>query len=290
MKKRINSGMDKNTIQHTEGSFQNQKGLKIHFQSWEPQGEPRAIFVVVHGHGEHSGRYQDLVNYFVPKGIAAFALDHQGHGKSEGKRGCVSHFADYVQDLHQFRLLVENRFDNLSLFIAGQSMGGLIAFKYLLDNGKGIAAGILSSPEFELVLKVPTVRLWLGKLFSHIAPNVTMSNHLDASYMSRDPVEVQKYKNDPLNHDRISGRLFVEMLATMTESKSRAAEMNTPLLLIYGGKDKIVSGIASKNLIEGVNTRDKKIIEYPDSYHELYHEIDKDKVFDDINAWLEPRL
>ena len=108
--------------------------------------------------------------------------------------------------------------------------------------------------------------------------------------MSRDPEEVQKYENDPLNHDRISGRLFIEMLATMAESKSRAAEINIPLLLIYGGKDKIVSGMESRNIIEHTSTSDKKIIEYPDSYHELYHEIDKDKVFDDINAWLEPRL
>ena len=283
-------GMDEISMNHSEGSFRNQRGLNIFYHSWEPQKESRAVFVVAHGIGEHCGRYLNLVNYFVPHGIAVFAHDHQGHGKSEGKRGCVAHFVDFVEDFHQFRLEISNRIDNLPLFVVGHSMGGLIAFKYLLEHGDGVTAGILSSPAFEVAVKVPAIKLWMGKLFSRIAPNVTMSNGIDPKHLCRDSEVVDRYINDPLVHDQISGRLFCEMLETMAESKARVPEVNIPLLMILGGQDKLTAVAGSKSLFERVGAKEKKLFVYPESYHELFNEPDKEKVFDDMWDWLETRL
>ena len=282
--------MTETSIQHHEGSFINRRGKRIYYQSWVPEQTLRAGFMVAHGIGEHSGRYMNLVNYVVPRGIAVFAHDCQGHGKSEGKRGCVTHFVDFVEDLHQLRLEVGDRLKNRPLFVLGHSMGGLIAFKYLLEHGAGIAAGILSSPAFEVAVKVPAIKLWMGKMLSRIAPNVTMSNGIDPKYLSRDSEVVQRYIEDPLVHDQISGRLFMGMLATMDESRARASELNIPLLMLLGGKDKLTASNGSKHLFERIGTKDKKIFEYSDSYHELFNDLNKEQVLADLYEWIETHL
>ena len=121
-------------MEHTEGSFKGCKTLNLYYQCWHPDGEPKAILLVIHGLAEHSGRYDNLVNYFLPKGYAVYGFDHRGHGRSEGLRGYVERFSDYINDLETFFDIVQHEHADTKIFLVGHSMGGIIATAYTIHH------------------------------------------------------------------------------------------------------------------------------------------------------------
>jgi acylglycerol lipase len=275
-----------------DGQFAGQGGLRLYWQTWLPEGEVRAVVIVAHGYGEHGGRYGNLVERLVMHGYAIYALDQRGHGRSEGPRGHVGRFAEFVADLHAFRIRIEEEQRGKPLFLLGHSMGGLIAVRYLLAHDQGLSGAILSSPAFGIYNQPSRLFQWLGKLLSRIAPRASFQGNVDPRFLSRDQSVGQAYAADPLVHKRASARFFTEFKWAMANALERAPEVRLPLLILQAGDDRLVDPRATENFASRVEAQAKESHVYPGLYHEIFNELpaDRELVFADLERWLEARL
>lgn len=274
------------------GTLTSADGVKIFYRQYPAESE-RARMVIAHGLGEHSGRYGNIVERMLPKGISVWVPDHRGHGQSGGKRGHVLKFSQYLSDL---RLSVElagaDRPEGMPCFLLGHSMGGLIAL-YFAQQFAGLIDGVIaSSPALGVAIEIPGVKKILGSFMSYIWPGMTMGNELDAGKISHDPKVVSAYKTDPLVHDRVSARFFTEFLAAMDTVHAQASSLKVPILLQVAGDDHLVNARSSVQFFEKLDIEDKTLQVYDGRYHEIYNEGEdlRRQVLKDLEDWLEKRL
>ncbi len=251
--------------------------------------DPKATVVVVHGLGEHSGRYGNVVNALVPAGFNVFLYDLRGHGKSEGQRGHVYNFDHYIEDT---RIFVENAAERtkLPVVLIGHSMGGLIVLLFGEKHQDLIKLVAASGPGLKIAVEVPKWKEVVGKFVSNILPTLSMTNEIDPSLLSHDPEVVKAYENDPLVIRKVSARWFTEFLRAQREAMENAHKLKLPLLIQHGGDDRIVSPEGSKEFYERAGSDDKELKIYPGLYHEIYNEVEKEKVLSDLLQWIEKRI
>lgn len=273
-----------------EGQFAGHGALRLYWRGWVPEDDVRAAVIVAHGYGEHGGRYGNLVERIVPRGFAVYALDHRGHGRSEGPRGHADRFAEFVADLHALRVRVEEEHRGKPLFLIGHSMGGLIAARYLLAHVSGLAGVILSSPAFGLANEPPRLLRWLGRLLSWVAPRTAFQSNVDPLLLSRDPAVGLAYASDPLVHRRATARFFTELKSAMHDTVERAVEIDAPILVLQAGDDRVVDVAATERFAAGLGGARKTLRLYPGLFHEVFNEIERERVFDDLERWLEERV
>lgn len=271
------------------GTFTGCGGIEIYWQAWLPD-TIRAVCIIAHGLGEHSGRYEHVAHALVEHDLACFALDHRGHGQSGGKRGHILSFEEFENDLETFRRQVEGRFPDMPVFLIGHSMGGLIAASYAITKGQGLAGLVLSSAALRVDVDEPAIKLALGKLFSKILPGVTMSNGLDPDYISHEPDVVEKYKNDPLVHDRVSARWFTEFQKAIEKVHELAHEICVPALIMQSGDDKMVNPSGAREFYDRLTVEDSSLQYWEGFYHEMFNETDKQKPISFMIEWIEKRL
>jgi len=274
-----------------DGRFVGAGGVEIFWRSWLPD-TVRAVCLICHGLGEHSGRYARVAEALGAKGLASFALDHRGHGQSGGKRGHVDAFNDYLCDLDEFRRLVEERYGELPRFLIGHSMGGLIAARYAERQGAGLAGLVLSSAALRVDVDAPAIKLFMGRVFSKLLPGITMSNELDPTMISRDKKAVEDYMGDPLVHDRVSARWFTEFTRAIDAVQEQAAEINIPVLVMQSGADALVAPRGAVEFHERLTTGDKTVKEWEGFYHEMFNELpgDRERAINFMTDWIEARL
>ena len=275
------------------GSLTTSDGLSLFYRVWRQEGvseEPRATFAVVHGLGEHSGRYQNLANYFVPRGYAVYAFDLRGHGQSEGRRGHVNRFGDYFTDVRTFLDFVRSAASDRPVFLVGHSLGGLIVLGYALHHPEGLRGVISSGAALKLTMTVPGWKLAVGRWASRLLPTLAQPNGLDPSLLSHDSSVVEAYQTDPLVHDRVTARWSTEFFAAQAATLESAPNLSLPCLILHGGDDQICAPDGSRLFFERAGAADKHHIEYPGLYHEIFNEPEKEQVFADIEAWVQPRL
>jgi len=274
-------------MQQTQGHFTGARDASIFYQYWKPDTDARAVILIAHGAAEHSGRYQRFAQHFVGLGYAVAALDHYGHGHSDGERCCIMAFTDYTDSLEIFRQQVERDFAGLPVVLLGHSLGGLISTSFLLQKQDAFVGCILSGPAIKTELQPPFLQILLIKFFSLVAPNMGVLQ-LDASGVSRDPAEVEKYLNDPLNFSgKLSARLVAELFATMDTVQARAAEIFVPMLILHGEADSMAAAEGSRFLHEHISSTDKTLKIYPGLYHEIFNEPERLEVFADVERWLD---
>ena len=267
-------------------------GVKLFYRHYPAESE-KARIVIAHGLGEHSGRYENVVEHMLSKGISAWIPDHRGHGQSEGKRGHVLNFDQYLSDL---RLCVdlagEDRPTGMKLFLLGHSMGGLIALKFAQESPDALDGIIASSPALGMAIEISRFKKTLASLMSYIWPGMTLSNELDAVDISHDPKVVAAYKSDPLVHDRVSARFFTEFLAAMETANNRAPRLKIPILLQVAGDDKLVNPRSATQFFKSLDLEDKTLHIYENGYHEIYNEVEnlQAEVFKDMQNWVEKQL
>ncbi len=277
-------------MQHSGGRFQGVRGTDIYYQAWLPDEDPMAVVVVVHGLGEHSGRYMNVVNHLVPLGYAIYGLDHLGHGQSEGQREVIDRFTDYTATLEDFCALVEDWQPGKPLFLLGHSMGGLIATYYLLDHQADFRGAIISAPAVMVGDGVSQTTILMGKLLSTVAPTMGVLA-LDANDISRDPAVVAAYVNDPLvYHGKTPARLAAEMLKTMGIVSARMEEIRLPFVVLQGSADKLVNPAGAQMLYDQAGSADKTLNIYEGLYHEVLNEPEHDRVLSDVADWLAARV
>jgi alpha-beta hydrolase superfamily lysophospholipase len=267
-------------------------GIKIFYRQYQAEAE-RARMVIAHGVGEHSGRYGNVIERVIPQGISVWVPDHRGHGQSDGKRGHVLNFVQYLTDL---RLTVElakkDMPGEMPCFLLGHSMGGLIALYFAQRYPELIDGVVASSPCLGMVIEIPAVKKVLGSFMSYVWPGMTMGSGLDATKISRDENVVSTYEKDPLVHDRVSARFFTELLAAVESVNQQASSLNVPVLMQVAGEDYLVDADSSKHFFEKLTLEDKTLHLYDGMYHEIYNapQDQKERVLDDLEAWLDKHL
>lgn len=277
-------------MKHEDGFLNGVRGSKIYYQCWLPEDEPRAVLFVVHGLAEHSGRYMNLVNHFVPLGYAVYSLDHPGHGKSDGSRVYVQQFEDFIHTLELYFEMIKEWQPGKAVFLFGHSMGGLIATIYLLDHQQDFKGAIISGPGVKVPDNISGFTVFMGKILSVLLPKAGIIQ-LDASAISRDKTVVEAYLNDPLVYTgKTTARLAAEMLKAMQRVSGEADKINLPLLIVQGGADKLVDPAGARMLHELAGSKDKALNIYEGFYHEVLNEPQKERVLADIQTWMESHL
>jgi acylglycerol lipase len=276
-------------LTHREESFQGAGGLEIYSQAWLPETEPRAALVIVHGAGEHSGRYPHVAARLVAEGYAVHALDHRGHGRSAGSRALVDRMQNAVTDLDTLVGRVGARQPDVPIFMLGHSMGGTVALSYALAQQDHLAGLILSAPLAALEAASPVVRI-VGKLLSAVAPKTGLIA-VDPSLVSRDPAVVSAYESDALvHHGKLPARTLAELAVAIESFPNAVGTISLPTLILYGTADELCPPSGSVMVADRIGSSDLTVKSYDGLYHEVFNEPERETVLADLCSWLQDRV
>ena len=261
-------------------------GVNLFVQTWVGDEDPQGILILVHGLGEHSDRYQNYLDYFVPRGYAVVAYDTRGHGRSGGRRVYVDQFQQYVDDLACVISHTRLTYQTPKLFVLGHSLGSLMVLSYGLQHPTEIAGLIVSGTALRDALELPSWKRVLARILSRIAPTTQIDNGLIVSYLSHDPGVVTAYQQDPLVQFTGTPRLLTEVEATRSYLFDKASTWQAPLLMLHGGDDRICLREGAQAFYDRIPAGLAEFHVYAGSYHEIHNEQNKGEVFGDIERWL----
>lgn len=273
-----------------EGDFTGEGGLRIHWRAWLPEAEMRSALLLAHGYAEHSGRYEALGKRFAERGFGVWALDHRGHGRSKGQRGHVNRFAEYVSDLHALRVRVAEEAKDRPIFLVGHSMGGLVAIHYALRHGAGLRGVCISSPALGIVAEPPRLLRAIARILSVVVPRASFQGTVDPALLSHDLAVGPAYAADPLVHRRATARFYLELKRAIAEAHARAGELDVPMLILLAGDDRLTDPTAAAGFVAALRPELARTIVYPGFFHEVFNEIERERVFADLDRWLDERL
>lgn len=272
----------------TQDTFERKSfdGTNLSFQNWQPNQEPRGVICLVHGLGEHIGRYTHWADMFNRSNYGLIGYDLRGHGKSEGQRGHVLTFEEYVKDTDLLFREVEQRYPGVPRFLYGHSLGAIISILYVLQRKPQISGAVISALSNRTSLQEQKIKVMLSKILGTVVPKMTISSGLVPSTISRDPEVVARYTNDPLVHDKVTLGWGKSALHTIEWNEQHTHDWVIPVLVMHGELDQLGYPKGSEvfvNLIKG----DCTLKIWPGLYHELHNEPEKELVFDFLINWLE---
>ena len=271
-----------------ESTFQGVGGLKIATRSWQPAGKARAVMILIHGFNSHSGYYSWVAEQFVANGLAAYALDLRGRGKSEGERFYVEKFEDYVNDVHTFVKIAKSEQPNLPTYLLAHSAGGVVGCVYALEHQAELSGFICE--DFAHEVPAPDFALAVFKGLSHVAPHAH-SFSLKNEDFSRDPKAVELMNNDPLiAHESQPVETMAEMVRADERLKKEFPLITLPVLIMHGSADKVTKPSGSRHFYEKAGSKDKTLKIYEGHYHDLLADIGKEEVLGDIQRWIDDHI
>lgn len=284
--------MAKKQRQHFETEVKADDGVRLYAQGWEPEGKPLGVIVLVHGLGEHSGRYSLLGSFFNIAGFVLMAMDLRGHGKSPGKRGHAPSMDQMVNDLRALVQRAEELWEGVPVVAYGHSFGGNLLASLLVDDAKlppVLKAAVLSAPTIRVAYRIPGWKISLGRFMNRIYPGFSMSNGIDVYRLSRDPVVREAYRKDPLVHDRVSTVVGIGLLDRGVELLDRGKDIKRPVFVIHGADDRVTSPQASLEFAKRAGDHVKHKLYY-DFFHELHNDFGKEKVMNDVTNWIREQV
>lgn len=278
----------------TINTLETPDGERIHTINWQVDS-PKAIILLVHGIGEHSGRYEHVAKHFNQHGYSVYALDHRGHGKSTGsQRGEFESFEPFVKDLKQYFDII--RAENVSesgelpIYVYGHSMGSMISTLFTLEYQGDLAGFITSGSPLYLDSSVPGFLIPIIRFLGKVTPNLRILG-VSNEALSRDPVVIEAYVNDPLNNNRNSPMHVIRTFSITGElTRKRIHTLKLPLLIVHGEADTLTPKLGSEFLYENASSPDKTLKIYPEMRHEIHNEFGKEEVLGDITNWLDARV
>jgi len=304
-------------LMHEEGHFVGAGGLELYWQCWRADSEPaspRVVVTLVHGVGEHSGRYSNLVGPLVDDGYPVYAYDQRGHGRSPGPRVYVERWADYREDLGSFLALVAERAPGRPIVLYGHSMGSLVVLDYLLqsesepesvpepesvsepeaepESGPGphgrppLAGAVVSGVALQPAGIGKPYQATMARVLSRVVPRLSVDLGIDAGSLTRDPKALLAARADPLLTSRATVRWGAESLATVRHVNEGMAAIDLPLLVLHGGADPLNRPAGAQALFDTVSSADRTLRIYPGVCHEPHNDLGHEQVAADVKEWL----
>lgn len=270
-------------------TFEAAPGVKLAEYWWETPNAKAAVFLI-HGYGEHAGRYQHIADKLATHGYSLYAFDLRGHGKSDGERGFINTFDDFVFDtdaaLKRFNALR----GDLPAFHMGHSMGGLVLVLYVTSRKLETNGLVFSSPFLKMATEVASVVRALSGVIASVAPKLPMGD-VEAEAISRDIEEVKKYEDDPLVfHGKVVAKTGARMIRATTYARSVVDQIEDPLLIFHGTDDRLAHFDGGEWLYEHAAAEDKTFHVYRDGYHELFNDIERNRFYNELTAWLDEHM
>ena len=276
--------------ERSERSFAGVGGVRVVYDVWNPDVEPRGIVILAHGYGEHARRYDHVAQRFAAAGLVTYALDHRGHGRTGGKRVRVRHMSEFVADFRSLVATATAEHPGLTRVVLGHSMGGGIVLAYGAQYPGEYDLMVLSGPAIAAHTGVSKAKALFGKAVGSILPDLPIEQ-IDPGAVSRDPIVVADYIADPLVYrGKIPAGIGKALLVVGETMPRLAGGITAPLLVVHGGQDRLVAAAGSQRLVECVGSKDVELKIYPELYHEIFNEPERDAVLDDVTGWIVARL
>lgn len=280
--------MDSPRIRRSESHATGTGGCRLFVRDWLPP-EPERALLLVHGLAEHSGRYERMAAWFAERGCAVHAYDHRGHGRSEGRRGHLRDFEEYLDDLAAMLERVRAQHPNLPIILVGHSMGGLVVAAFVRERRSDIAAAVTSGAALQISEDLPGWMLPAARILGRLLPRLRMKNAIDPEGLSRDPEVVRAYVADPLVFDKITTSLASQIFEAIQRTASGAKDVRLPMLMLHGGADPICPVAGSRAFHAELDATRSALRIYPELRHEIFNEPEREQVFEDLLAWVRER-
>jgi alpha-beta hydrolase superfamily lysophospholipase len=276
--------------EHREGTFPGSGRTPLYYQAWLPtQARPRAVIVNLHGLGDHSGLYPNLASHFPARGVALYAFDMRGNGRSPGQRAYLGSWKEYRGDLEAFVGRVREWEPGLPLFLLGNSLGGLVVLDYVLHY-PGQVEGVIAAAPVLGDVGVPPVLMALGRVMSRVLPRFSLNVGMDLTGLAREPSVIEAVLADPLFHRRGTARLSTEVTSAINRVQHLAGSLSVPLLILHGSADRMVPPDGSRTFFAKVRFPDREFREYPGAYHGLFADRGFEAVLGDLEAWIDRHI
>jgi acylglycerol lipase len=279
-------------VKSYETSLRSRDGLDFSVQGWEPDTKTKGVIALIHGLGEHTGRYEHVAQAMTGAGYAFCGMDLRGHGRSGGVRGHVPTLDILMQDIREFLIFITKRYPELPHFLYGHSMGGLLVLTYTLLHKPSLRGVIATSSGLRSPLHEQKIKVLLAKVLGSLTPSTLLASELNTAGISHDEQVLRAYTSDPLVHDRISLGLGKALLSASEYAWQHAEEFSLPLLLMHGVADTVTYSQGSEDFSARVakNNKDVTLKLWDDLYHELHNEPQKQDVFRFMIDWLDSHL
>jgi alpha-beta hydrolase superfamily lysophospholipase len=275
--------MEHVSVRRSESHFSGAGARTLFRRSWVPP-EPRRLFVLVHGYGEHSGRYDHVGAWFAARHCAVHAFDQQGHGRSDGVRCHVRRFGDFLDDLDRLLERVRAEHPGLPGFLVGHSMGGLVVAAYARERRSELSGVVTTGAALSVGAGISALRTLGFRLLRAVAPRLSLASGLDPQGLSTNPDVVRAYCEDPLVQTRMTLSLAVALFDASPRNAALGAEISLPTLVLHGRDDSICPARASEVFAASVPQGRLRI--YDGMRHEIFNEPENEAVFQDVLDWM----
>ena len=279
-------------LRRVETRFEAAGGRKLFRRAWLPE-RPDALLVIVHGFGEHSGRYEGLARFFAHRGFAVHAYDQVGHGQSSGRRGHVDAFDWFHDDLERFLALARSEHPGLPLVLLGHSMGGLVVASYAGMRTPDADLLVTSGAALSVGKGVSGFKMWLARVLRRVWPTLAIEAGLDVQGLSRDPEVIRRYEEDPLVHGKASVAFGASMSDVTAQALACAGRVRLPMFLLHGEDDPLCEAEGSRRFFEALPQGEalgSALRIYPGLRHEIFNEPEREQVYQDVLDWTLERL
>lgn len=265
--------------------IQTPDGLTLKGFQEDSTSNPKGVLIIIHGMGEHAGRYAHVSTFFLKREIAVLRFDLRGHGTSAGKRGHTPNYEMLMSDLDQFLDHAKTTYPSIPIILYGHSMGGNLILNFLIRRQPVVNGAIVTAPYLKLAFEPPAWKVSLGKLTAGIIPTLTQPTGIETAAISRDAEEVRKYERDPLVHDKITSSFFVNVHLAGPYAIENAGKIKIPLLVMHGLADRLTSPKGTEEFAKNANST-TTVKYWPELYHELHNEPEKNEVLEFEVDWL----
>jgi alpha-beta hydrolase superfamily lysophospholipase len=263
-------------------------GARLALRRARAAGRVRGALILLHGFGDHAGRYGELAAWFAERGVSVWALDQRGHGRSPGKRGHVSRFAQFVSDVAALRKLVGSE-EAAPQLLFGHSFGATVVLRYLETAPEGVAGAVVSSPFLAVAMRVPGWKRLLVRLLGDLVPALPVPTGLDLAHLSSDPTVGQAAGSDPLYHSVMTPRAYREILDAQRAVLAEGDRIGVPLLFLLAGDDRIASRATAETFARSL--RGPVTVRVFDGFfHEVFNEPLRARAYGDVERWLDTVL